>query len=503
MSDDRPSLAAGAGSNKCPFVRCQEREVERVAERIFLCKKCLRLSVQCENGHCNVLNRAFSRHCRRCNDDMHVKDWVGPAKQFWSACIEKESLSDLGPPSPVAELPRLQAPNSIVEMAFFHGLLFLHQAGGFITALHPFGKFGDPLIWSVAEKVKCRPTLRPFKPVLTDDQKYVLFSTPIAVHSLHLWSLPDWTHDDEPRFHCVVSLANPGDPHLVAPPISLGGQQFGLIARDEDHRYFWRRFDLTPNQKLSPTLTLPIQGTPCQIFTLDTQAICISTPQGHWVWKREHALANKVEEIQRTWEATPRQQLRLDEEHHNPIHFHLARQVLRPYFSDDDEMVSCQWIFAIGAAHDYELFQYKIDLIREIKADLPQAIDLHGAIPVGVHKDSSHSIVVLRDGKLLRYVNGRAGSWPSASAGVGSNIIGLIFHDPLMIIVGSERDEKRTLTLRSLHHPNQHQSVLLGPIQSDPLVWANWLFTLERNGDQLTLVRRKIGLRPSVKTCGD
>lgn len=507
---------------RCPFVSCKQTNVRQVAPYIFRCDHCQRLSMQCENSRCGYLNRPFGKFCRRCHDDIAVANWEGGSGEEIWATASRFGTQRLGPTvgeaETVADLAALRDfhdPRAMLAVRFVNGLVAIHQAGGFIGLVHPFrgtsedGEAAEAAIWSSAELIACRPDVRPFEPVLFDDHKHLLFSTPVGVHAVHAWSLPGWVYEGEPRFTAVVDASAPDSPKIVAPPVVLSAERFGLASRDQNDRYHWGTFDLSSGQSFAGrSVELPVEGTPCQVARVGREIVTFATPLGHWVWRTADALAGNAAAIVRTWpQEQARGRLLLDLEWHDPRHFHLSRQVLsyaRPEHAQSAHGRHggrLEWLFAVGTNHAHELYQYSVDThtLATTRARNLEMTSDKGALPIGVHADSVGSVALVRSQRLLRCVTATVQDWPGAAAvNVVEEFSGLIFHDPLMIILGSRElegnaGERRRVTVRSLHHPSEWVAFPLGTILADPIVWARWLLTIERDDQRLLLRRRALG----------
>lgn len=503
-----------SSSKKCPFVKCQQTAARPVAPYIYCCDHCHRLSMLCEKPRCDHLNRPFSRYCRHCHDETFKKNWnAGTAGQIWKNAgrYGKQGLGPAGSAETIVDLSQfLQEPQAMLAMRFIEGLLVVHQSGGFVGVFHPFqstgeaGESPDATVWSGKELIRSRPSDRPFQPQLFADDKHLLFSSPAGVHALHLWSLPGWTYNDVPRYTPVVDASEADSPKLVAPPIALGEKRFGLIARDKAGKYFWATFDLTSGQtfhdETRPNQTRPLllEGSPCQVLLAGNEAIGLATPKGHWIWRTSDARENNVDAMVRTWPQGPTHDtLLMDAEWEDSRHFHLSRQVLRHSRSrEEGEPGVCEWLFAVGLRNAHHLYQYSIDL-RTLKNTYPRDLELNGpdgALPIGIHEGSVHSVPLVRGPQLLNYIHGNVQDWQGAGAvDLVDDASGLIFHDPLMIILGSQREESRSVTIRSLHRAHPPARFVVGVVQADPIVWAGWLFTIEREGDRILLRRRAFG----------
>jgi hypothetical protein len=508
--------ASASTRTRCPFVSCKQTNVRQVAPYIFRCDHCRRLSMQCENSRCGYLNRPFGKFCRRCHDDITVSNWEGGSGEEIWATAARFGTQRLGPTvgeaETVADLAALRDfhdPRAMLAVRFVHGLVAIHQAGGFIGLVHPFrgtaaeGEAAEAPVWASAEIIKCRPDVRPFDPVLGDDLKHLLFSTPAGVHAVHLWSLPGWVYEGEPWFTAVVDASAAGSPKLVAPPVILSAERFGLVGRDEQNRYRWGTFDLSGGQIFAAdSQELPVEGAPCQVTRVGRELIAFATPLGHWVWRVADALGSNTGAVVRTWpQEHASGRLLLDMEWHTPQHFHLARQVLNYSRPEHGQAGRLEWLFAVGTNHAHELYQYAVDTqtLQPTRARNLELTSEKGALPIGVHADSVGSVALVRSQRLLRCVTATIQDWPGAAAvNVVEEFSGLIFHDPLMIILGSRElegraEERRRVTVRSLHHPSEWVAFPLGSILADPIVWARWLFTIERDDQRLLLCRRALG----------
>src|SRR3954465_1461484 len=128
----------------CPFPKCQHESASQLAAHVFRCNHCQRLSIQCEKPTCGALNRPYILYCRRCRDSMLDDKWQGTCDQLWSraARIAEQGLgSKVGPAETIIDLSKLRdykRPATQIAIRFLHGLLAVHQSGGYLALLHPF-----------------------------------------------------------------------------------------------------------------------------------------------------------------------------------------------------------------------------------------------------------------------------------------------------------------------------------------------------------------------------
>jgi hypothetical protein len=364
MSSQSPLAALQTSSN-----------TGEIVPGIRLCPRCSRLSTRCVHAGCEGWNRPGARYCVLCGRSQWDREaaydvaaiWkraeAAPADwdQFTAQChrLAEGTSHTVDMPSergvigsqamavpqgdgivrvePVMELDPAQFPRRREKMRFMvaGGVLFLHQGGGGIAAMHAMkskGTFAAPF-WQIRES-DCLPVprgwpgsrspeidpcyARPFSPVVSHDLRFVVFSTPYGVAVWPLADLPGWSTGDGRRLpHAVVKLGEQSLPlvTLAARPVliehrdSSGNVEsaMGLVfarrrSLNDEPEYLWTIIDLS-NEGLeagaltAETLTsssppvavpLPLRGSCCQTELLrgvdatDCRGVLFATPVGLW-----------------------------------------------------------------------------------------------------------------------------------------------------------------------------------------------------------------------------
>ena len=266
---------------RCPYPDCQGQgrtAFWNVADGVFVCSDCGRLSYQCVTRECQQLNRPFSYCCRKCGMCQFLKsgqkkstqktvadrwndveqfdyDWkfrvenlagametkrqeVSPSNTSMVAALGEVSTSHLAGDSDGSH-PADNRPVVQLESSFLDGLLAVHQGGRSLTLLHPFADLARTtktpvVVWSESEghilngagcrlpEVDYKPEwFRPWKPRTTLDRRFALFSTPYLCVALDLWTLPGWGAAKHPQRRLVVAFNEKSPLRLAAGPVPL------------------------------------------------------------------------------------------------------------------------------------------------------------------------------------------------------------------------------------------------------------------------------------------
>lgn len=342
---------------RCPYPQCQHEvhehsradHVEHLADEIYVCLNCGRLSYQCvANGDC--LNRPFGHFCRRCGKCQYLRSQFQTATDRWEMVKQYDYDWEFEANDGHNARPWLTAnvlvlndkfqgfrhdASVLIECSFIDGLLAIHQGGGTMALVHPFRDLVSENIveWQVSEeelllKNNCEQPqvryhgnwFRPFTPLHTSDRRYGIFSTPYAVFAVDLGSLPSWQGIVPPRSAVVASWNETSKLRLAASPIPLTEQEYpthqnaqtelkvksnrlGLLLRGED-KFYWQVADLDETfagklirDDFDDLCELPITGSIVQVLDFAGSALILATPTGHWFWKLEDANNKNVDAI--------------------------------------------------------------------------------------------------------------------------------------------------------------------------------------------------------------
>jgi hypothetical protein len=458
---------------------------------------------------------------RRCRDNMLQVDWTGTSEQLWAAA-GRPRLMDMsrspGPAETIVELSQFgsyRPPRAMLAMEFIDGLLAVHQGGSYLALLHPFrfAKIGSPgedmLLFEREESLAEPSDCRPFAPQKMGDYRHILFSTPTAVYAVNVWSLRDWTfHQQQERFHVLVDVSDGKSPQLACRPLPLDETRIGVLSRGADGRHLWRVLELPrligaqPIRDLADgSVPLDVTGAACHVEMVQNNVIVFGTTDGHWAWFRQDALECQGNRLRRTSPSDVSGTLVANLHEERPHEFH----ALRHYLFHDHPPSGRQprhftWYYQRRGHPVQGVECYRVNL-QTLDADYPTTLDENlETVPLGAYLEGDsigaprrmlfcNSRRLFYDTKAkLRRVEAH-GQIEEVKECPGS-----IFRDPLLMVMGYGRSASlRTLTIRSLHHPNQTQVVTLSPLRADPLIWSQWLFTLESEDDHsLTLQRRDL-----------
>ncbi|MEO2035468.1 MAG: hypothetical protein ABGZ35_25595 [Planctomycetaceae bacterium] len=261
----------------CPYPNCEpgdnsstEEQYWHIADEVYVCSRCGRLSYQCVVPACTALNRPYSYFCRKCgkcqflksapitvSDRWHLVDQFDDTWKFRSDEpeangrpheVRSEGSATVAHLTENLNYTSRQAASSVIgernpvllESRFLDGLLAVHQGRESLTLLHPFrdlasseGHRGRNL-WSVSEgqlltdagyqfpQVEYDPQwFRPFPPQITPDSRAALFSTPYFCAAIDLWSLPGWNALESANAEVLIAFNRKSRIRLAAAPIPL------------------------------------------------------------------------------------------------------------------------------------------------------------------------------------------------------------------------------------------------------------------------------------------
>jgi hypothetical protein len=443
---------------------------------------------------------------------MSTHDWDGTSEQLWHKAGQFGDLCPAeraGTPDTVLTLSRLREykpPFAMLAMRFIEGLLAIHQAGAYLALVHPFRNEDDNpqrTIWYGVEQVPCRANQRPFPPLKMKDDRHILFTSATAVYAVNVWSLKDWAYrgDERPRYHNIVDWHADDKPKIVAAPVIIDAQRFGLLTYGPDDKYRWVLRELLTDAKfpeaanaVGDSVELPLEGRPCHVESVADKVLTFATPLGHWVWRFADAKEGKVSELRRTWPRAENDAHLVANAHNSGANnFYFVRQCLtvdRPMSAQGPGKFT--WYYQkTGRPNELECYAVSCDSLEP--THVTQLDREHGTIPLGMRVSGPAKALFARGQKLLQ----EAGLTLESLPGYGliediEQATGLMFQDPLLAAVERGRENfERTLIVRSIHHPNRRTVVDLPSLRSDPLIWSRWLFTIESGDDHALAIRRR------------
>jgi hypothetical protein len=562
---------------RCPYPQCQqavqennrEHNVEHLADEIYLCNNCGRLSYQCVVNQ-DGLNRPFGHFCRRCGQCQFLRSRQQTASGRWEMVQQFDYDWEFVRNTGHNALPRkttdvmvlnekLQGfranASVLIECSFIDGLLAIHQGGATMALLHPFRNLVSENIieWQISEeelllKNNCEfpqvryhgDWFRPFTPLYTSDRRYGVFSTPYAVFAIDLGSLPAWQGIVPSRSAVVASWSERSNLRLAARPIPLTEQEYplhqnaqtelhvkpnrlGLLLKD-DEKFYWRVADLDETFKGKiirgdesdqddGACELPITGESVQVLDFDGSALILATSKGHWFWKFEDASNKNVDAIVPLSEESNDAPIELDRQViKDRMYFSWKRQHL---FSRADEFSSDreQKHFHLCYSRDNnstiaaEMHSVSFDQPESSQRARPVAYNKTPVqYPIGTwnSQEGIKELLFIADqsGTIYRPIDGSdmgtlyAGALQSGNM---TEIHGLQFNDPLLILVKSDYHIERahTIEMRSMWHYGTIAVANGLYLKSDPLMWSNFLFTCEtdKDDDRVFLRRREYDIQ--------
>jgi hypothetical protein len=344
----------------------EDAGVEHVADEVYLCRTCGRLVFRCVAEDCQALNRPYSEFCRRCGRTQQPATGISAARRWeevqrfdfvWKyrndgAAGGQPGIQSHSQPVETSvvqilnDIKGVRPPKVLMEWASIDGLLAIHQGGGFLALINPFGDLavnphGSSVVWTRPEDDLLRQLdsdgpfvsdgnaedLRPFVPIATADRKHVIFSNPYAVISVQLGSLPGWHHRAESHASVEWLASSSMETWLAAAPVPLTSQpapirrdqrlhhepvpnKIGLLLFDsQTKRHVWKVLGLDSDpasdgrtavggvEPPAGEIVVPIVGNPVQILSFRDQYLVFATPVGHWLWSVEDARRGDVASV--------------------------------------------------------------------------------------------------------------------------------------------------------------------------------------------------------------
>lgn len=343
-----------------------------LSDGIYLCPDCGRLSYQCVSEKCKALNRPFTQFCRHCGEYGSLKSYRIDVARRWSEVERfdfdwkfKQSDPSEGRESQAAHTATVLnlneqrgcvEPEVLLEMRIIDGVLAVHQGGGFLALIHPFGDLASDndagldenrrenrtVVWAESEQTILQnnghslPSLsttdatwfRPFSPLATPDGRYIIFSTPYAAISVDTASLPGWNSGSGTKYRtlgfweapeALTQLAatpvplteqpRPANSVLGRTPLPVSENRIGFLLQNRSDQSWWwcvetPGFDADEADNSALTnpgqrcVQIPLKGNNAQILTLENKFIVFATEQGHWLWTYSAAVESRVESIE-------------------------------------------------------------------------------------------------------------------------------------------------------------------------------------------------------------
>jgi hypothetical protein len=503
----------------CAYPRCPSPEASNlvtVAGRVRMCRSCGRLMVACSKKSCQALgtyNRPFVRRCRRCGEKVdQAAAWEEARQEGWK--LDPGSVSR---PEVIEDLSRLVDTSASgrysIAIAMIRGVLAVHHAGHFLALVKAVpGESRGARPWAEERDPLPRPPdgsdQVAYTPVLLPDERHLLYSSPQGLLALDLWSCHELSaKDNNPKYRSVRCARR----SIVALPIPLGNDQIGLLtrgrSRTDDRHFRWAVWDLSAppenDAEFSARLDsedlklLPLLGKSCLCEEVDGRVITFSTGREHHVWQREAAALSDVDAIKRTWpgDGTGGGTSRvLDIGKKYLASTGLPRQAFLVQRAGVERFT---WYFCVeqdDTTNPESLERYDVEF-DSLKASWAQPIGLpSGASPIGTAPDENGILrMFFRAGKDIWFENDGPTARPFHH-GLPQAILTLSASGPLAVSVGEVGQEGQSIGVHSLHHRGAQSDV---PIEkgyrlvSRPLLWFQWLYTIELDPDNRLLLHRR------------
>lgn len=492
----------------CPYPSCQKEAQQPLGEAraatVYRCAACHRLARICQTHQCGALNRPLSSYCRHCGAALARRRGQPLVDDLWREAgrfAEGDALQTPGASTLLVELSRLegyQRSAATIEMSFCDGLLAVHQSGGFLALVHPLGDAASETakVWSLPEP-QGEEGRRPYPPLRVAPGRFLVFAAPHAAYSIDAWGLPGWCAAPTSAWRTLADCRQRAGYELAAQGVPLPGNRLGLLFVDSDRRYSWGVVDLEDPQSrvdFSRLTSLDLDGGPLQWRLAAGRALLLTTPSGQWAWKLEDAASQNTSALLQTWPRGDRSgSLILDAQVQDPREWAWSRQAISELSFEGAAADAVVCYFQRQVEHEKIAECYRLDLANW-QADLPRPLrNGRGSAPLGLRiaKDGRRQMAFLRGNTLLyEQTLGELQPVPGTLAG-GGQINGVIFADPLLmcIVAGAATESVRLFPVQD---PNHGISIDDLQLTSDPVLWSHWLFTCERDKDQVSLVRRNL-----------
>jgi hypothetical protein len=426
-------------------------------------------------------------------------------------------------------------PEAIVEMRFVEGLLAVHQLGAFRGLLHPFMNAGpeppsgrEALIWHERDDGWALAGERPFPPRAVPGLRHVLFAAPHGVNLVDVWGLKDWSVQPAANSRSLIRCDDSPDVRVAAPPLAFDDQTIGLVlGQRSSSSYRWYLYDLgrrdapiSGREAWAQAAELAVQGEPCQLLTLPGEVVAFSTPREQWIWPWPDARRGQADSLNRIQQADQGKEVfLLDQEVLHEKDFSRRKQFLQsfsgPVRAADErtraggcgarsdaqqgnasapELRTYSWYYLRETADGVNLGQHRVSIRGSQVTAQHVEPDPHDkrSSPLGPHEEQRAEMLLLRGTQLVREAISSGTTRPvdpAWSVGNVQELIGLVFRSPILMMI---RDEGRQLSIHSLAHLRHEVKLQTSPLYSNPLIWSQWLFTLELEQDRLVLRRRDL-----------
>jgi hypothetical protein len=439
------------------------------------------------------------------------------ANPLWAAA-GRPVIDDLAatpaPPERVVELSQFwsyRTPRSKLTMQLLDGLLAVHQAGSFVAILHPFQSLQGhdsgargPLL-EREDRVEAPADACSFLPQKMSDHRHFLFSSPYALYAVDVSSLRDFSSSRErEQWHLLVDSSDEKSPKLACRPLPLDEARLALISQRNDGQYLWCVLDLREQVQRRPlrdlsdvSVPIPLMGAKCHVENILGQCLAFATTEGHWVWRHADAANCKIDALHRTIGGDPGHQQLLPNRHdERGYEFHFLRHFVQAE-ARASRPSRFEWYYTQADVPIHQLWCYRVDC-QTLDTTNPCCLDdYHGVVPLGPCGEFQR---VLFCGNRRLFFEQGLQLRPVPEHGQIEDIeraAGAVFCDPVLVVIEPASGKEWSLTIRSIHRPNQRLALNLPPIMADPLVWSRWLFTIER-GDGGTLVLNRRDLQPTA-----
>jgi hypothetical protein len=335
---------------------------------------------------------------------------------------------------------------------------------------------------------------------------------------LDLYGLRGWHYQlgaDVPR--ALFDYASCSELQIAAPPIPLGARsdQVGLILCNPRARpqpqYFWSVQSIAADnagaKAPSAECRLPLKGFPCQCRSIADQALAISTPNEHWLWRYSDAVRSDVAAMKQTWpKAKSRGRLILDKDVEDPGSLSWARQHVLLSGRPVGRPSGFEWYYQREEGDNRYFDWYHVDLADLVAQD---PISCGGVVPIGTWLSPCRQREMLaialgsagRNSALYSRPQGLIELNPVATVLLPerNQIEGLSVCDPLVVLVVSDASVQggRSILIYTLQAREAPMEVGGLDLAADPLLWSRWLFTCERNGRNVSVFRREIPIVPA------
>lgn len=323
----------------CPYPDCSANQAEEAEDtliplwdEVVLCRVCGRIGLRCPDAHCKVVNRPFTRFCVLCGQSQWDMDGQLDAGQLWQRAAEFDrSWRFIESTPPVMRTvhtlsrrifrPGVERPTWIIG----DGVIFLHQGGRGVAAVHAFGDlanrseamaieeselFHPPGEWRLHVSEKLINFQRPYPPLLSKNRMHLVYSTPYGVATMSPGLLEGWCTEKgkhSPRTVLDLGQQDPATGRLswlAAQPVLLDRTTsgrcdcwLGLLLATATVRnssvlnltYAWHV--VNASQLAEPLRGVPEDAVPLsmtgdhfQIEFLGSIGLLFATNRGLWLW---------------------------------------------------------------------------------------------------------------------------------------------------------------------------------------------------------------------------